>query len=184
MLKAGLTVVGAVAAGLPEAKALAAAGFQVDAKGALSCFLFEKLPHGALAMYAKPPNKPAMVLLDVEPHWETVECQPAMIEGGHFVATVFRPYTAIAPPVEVTDDELEVAAKVMLEVTARRNGWTEDPEKWFADHDLPFDRVIRVGRWNIAVTVPDHLGRLALYNPGPPRGLVLFNPNAAVLVQR
>ncbi len=165
--------------------AVAVAGFQVDAKGVLSCFLSEKLPLGALAMYAKAPNKPAMVLLGVEPHWENVGCQPAIItEGGHFVATVFRPRLVVAPPVEITDDELETAARVMLEVTARRNGWTEDPEKWFADHDLPFDQVTRIGCWDIAVTEPDYLGRLAFYSPGTHCGLALFNPNAAVLVRR
>ena len=141
VLKAGLVAAGAAAVGLPEAQA---------AERALPCFFSEKLPHGCLAIYAKLPNRPAMALLDVEPYWEIEDRQPALIIGDHFVATVFKPWNVVAPPVKATSNELEVAAKAMLEVTARRNGQTEDPEAWFEDHDLPFDRVIRVGRWDIA----------------------------------
>ena len=141
-----------------------------------------RVPKGSFS--DKMPNKPAIALLDVEPRWGTEECQPTLIAGGHFVATVFKPWNVVAPPVKATDGELEVAAKVMLEVTARRNGWTEYPEAWFEGCDLPFERVIRVNHWDIAVTEPGYLGRLALYNPGGSRGLALFNPNAAVLVWR
>lgn len=153
---------------------------------ALSCFLPEELPMGCLAMYDKTVKKPAWVLLDSEAdkpdRFHDPDSPPLVrLESGHFITTFIRTDHFIAVPVEASEHTLEKAARSMLAMAASQGGLTIDPEQWFEDRDLPFDRLIEIGNLDIAVTEPDYLGRHAIYREGV-SGLAIHNPNAAVIV--
>lgn len=137
-------------------------------------------------MYDKTPMKPAWVLLaseaDKPDRFPDPDSLPLLkLESGHFLATLIRTGHFIAVPVEIQGQDLEKAARALLAAAAVQGGWTSNPEKWFEDRDLPFDRVVEIDDWTIAVTDPDYLGRHAIYREGV-SGLALHNPNAAVIV--
>lgn len=142
---------------------------------------------GVLAIYAKEPDSPARVLLTEVPCWDG-EPDPvpfAELGNGLYLATIRKPRQFIAVPTEATKPELEQAARGMLQLAALSSGFTADPAKWFEDHDLPFDRVLEVNGWDIAVTTPEYVGRLAIYHPHESEslhGLGLHNANAAVMI--
>lgn len=137
-------------------------------------------------MYDKTPMKPAWVLLaseaDKPDRFPDPDSLPLLkLESGHFLATLIRTGHFIAVPVEIQGQDLEKAARALLAAAAVQGGWTSNPEKWFEDRDFPFDRVVEIDDWTIAVTDPDYLGRHAIYREGV-SGLALHNPNAAVIV--
>jgi len=143
-----------------------------------------------LGIYDKEPQRPAFTLLErgTQATWmEDERCERKtggtflVLDSGHSIATVTKPDHCIVGPVEATDAELAAAARTMLTLMAISNGWAANPGEWFEERDLDFDRVIKIDGWDIAVTTPDFLGRLALYSD-PRRGLGLLNANAAVLV--
>lgn len=139
---------------------------------------------GALALYAKEPGHKARVLLATKPGpWNPVPY--AKLGKGLYLATIQKQRRFVAVPTEATKPELERAAQGMLQMAALSSGFTADPAKWFEDHDLPFDRVIKIGDWDVAVTTPEYVGRLAIYHPHETEslhGLGLHNANAAIMV--